>query len=1000
MKSIKNDNQRLWIKKGYATRFQKFQNLMRYRIRDVLIVSSLYDLYIFEEDGRLYDLVRSEYQGLNLSHTPELSHVSSGKEAIKLIKEEKRYDLIIATLHIEDMQPADFAKKIRQEGITVPIIMLAFDNRELADMIAQKEDKLFDQVFIWQGNYRLLIAMIKYLEDKKNLEHDTHIMGVQSIILIEDNIRDYSSFLPTIFIEVIHQSQRSIQEGISHSQRNLRQRARPKILLCKNYKEAWRYFEEYHDTVLGIISDIDFPKEGQVENQAGLEFAKDVREVHPDIPILLQSAQVSYRENAYEIGCEFLYKNSPTLFQDLRGFMLNYFGFGDFIFKDLGGNMVGRAKDLVSLEDQLKKIPDECLDYHAQRNHFSNWLKARTEFWLAHRLRPRKVSDFSSIEALRKHLISSLKFYRKSWQRGLITDFDKNSFDPYSSISRIGDGALGGKARGLSFFNTLINSLNVENKFEGVRIFIPSAVILTTDIFDQFLEMNDLREFALNENDDNEILKKFLRARKFPKKVVVDLTSFLELVDKPLAVRSSGLLEDSHNHPFAGVYETFMLPNSNQNIKSRLNQLIKTIKRVYASTFFNSSKEYIRATTFRLEEEKMAIIVQILCGSQHGDRFYPTFSGTAQSFNYYPVPPQSSSDGIASLALGLGKMVVEGGLTVRFSPKHPKHIIQFSTPKLALENNQRDFYALNLEEDDSRGNKNFMDEDDHFIKKYPLETAEEDGALSYIGSTYSPQNDVIYDDVSSSGVRLVSFAPILKYDILPLPQILQLLTDLGTFGMGTAVEIEFAVEMDVPKNVPKQFNVLQVRPMILNREISALRIGEVEPEKVVCRSKQVMGNGLIDNVYDIVLVDRNKYERSKSRDVAREVSKFNARLLSERRQYLLIGVGRWGSQDPWLGIPVTWEMISGARAIVETSFKDFSVTPSQGSHFFENLNSFLIGYFTIQSTNEKTFIDWDWLLDQHSIEEMEYTRLIRFDKNVIIKMNGRINEGIILKPEE
>lgn len=987
-----------WLENGYGARFQKFQNLMRYRIRDVLIISSLYDLYLFEEDGRLYELIRSEYHGLNLSHTPELTHVASGKEAIKMIQQEKRFDLIITTLHIEDMQPAEFAKKIRQAGISIPVVMLTFDNKELADMLAHKEDVLYDYIFIWQGNYRLLLAIIKCLEDHKNVEHDTHILGVQSIILVEDNIRDYSSFLPTIFIEIINQSQRSIREGISLAHKNMRQRARPKILLCRTYEEAWRYYKEYHDTVLGVISDIDFPRKGRHDLKAGLILAKEIRKIHPDIPILLQSSRESYREKARRMGCEFLFKNSPDILENLRQFMLQNLGFGDFVFRTLNGQEVGRASDLVSLEKQLKIIPDESLQYHAERNHFSNWLKARTEFWLAHKLRPRKVFDFPSISSLRKHLIHSLRTYRKSWQRGIITDFDADSFDPESSISRIGEGALGGKARGLSFFNTLINSYNISNKFEGVRIFIPAAIVLTTDIFDRFLAMNNLLDFALHTSDDQEILKRFLNANKFPPETVDRLRTFLQRVKKPLAVRSSSMLEDSHNHPFAGVYGTYMLPNSNSDPEFRLFELLQTIKRVYASTYFKSSKEYIKATTFRPEEEKMAVIVQLVCGTRHENRFYPTFSGSARSFNFYPVPPQKSTEGIASIALGLGKMVVEGGTCVRFSPRYPKKTIQFSSPKLALENNQHEFFALDLNYHSDNHFQDELDMDDHSIVKLPLQVAEKDGVLSHIGSTYSPQNDVIYDDINSPGVRLVSFAPILKYDTIPLPQVLTLLLKLGNWGMGTPVEIEFAVNMDTPKNRPAEIGILQIRPLILHREVEALNIDETDRQQMICRSSQVMGNGIIDQIYDIILVDRDHFDRAKSQEVRREVSRFNARLTDEKRPYLLIGVGRWGSQDPWLGIPVTWDQISGARTIIEAGFKDISVTPSQGSHFFENLNSFHIGYFTVGMENDHSFIDWKWLLNKAPLEKKEFTRLLRFEDEIVIKMNGKNNEGVILKP--
>ncbi len=985
----------LWVEHGYGTRFQGFQNLMRLRIRDILLVSSLYDLYVFEEDGRLYELLREKYQGLNLSHVPELTRVSSGKEAIALAKEERRFDLIITTLHIEDMPVVKFSQMIRDLNIDIPIVLLAFDNRELVEMLRHEETLAFDRIFIWQGDFRLLLAIIKHLEDKLNVDHDTHLVGVQSIILIEDNIRYYSSFLPMIYLEIMKQSQRLISEGINLSHKQLRQRARPKILLCTNYEEAWDYYENYQDTILGIISDIDFPKNGKPDPEAGIIFAKEVKKQHPDIPVLLHSTLPSNAEKAKETGACFLLKNSPTLLHELREFMMENLSFGDFVFKTPEGVEVARANDLISLENLIKIVPPQSLKYHAERNHFSNWLKARTEFWLAHKLRPRKVSDFPNLEEMRNDLIKALKDYRKLRQRGIITDFQKQSFDPSSSISRIGGGSLGGKARGLSFVNILINNYNVHNRLEGVQISIPPAIVIGTDIFDQFLDDNDLRSFALNQDDDDKILEEFLKARKFPAEILGELAAFLDIITTPIAVRSSSLLEDSHNNPFAGIYKTYMLPNSHPDSMSRLAELLKAIKRVYASTFMQSAKDYIKATSFRLEEEKMAVIVQKMVGSDHKDRFYPNFSGVARSYNFYPVAPQKFSDGITSVALGLGKMVVEGGSAIRFCPKYPTHIEQLSTIKNALENCQKEFYALNL--NGIVDNRHEMQ--DYFVKSFPIKKAEEDQTLQYVASTYSPENDAIYEGISKAGARLVSFAPILKSKIFPLAEIVQLLLDMGSWGMGTPVEIEFAVNLDVPAGQPKEFGLLQMRPMVLNRELEVLNLDHFKKKDLICSSTKVLGNGIIDNIYDIVLVDRDKFDRSQSRIVAREISQYNGKLNKENRPYLLIGVGRWGSLDPWLGIPVTWGQISGARVIIEAGFKDFTVMPSQGSHFFQNLQALMVGYFTVKSDDSASFVDWNWLLEKEPLSKNEYTSLIRFKKPVIIKMNGSHNKGVIIKPE-
>jgi CheY-like chemotaxis protein len=984
------------VEHGYGTRFQGFQNLMRYRIRDILLVSSLYDLYVFEEDGRLYELIRHEYQGLNLSHSPEITRVSSGQEALNLAREENRFELIITTQHIEDMHAAKLAELVRSSGLNIPVVLLAYDNRELVELLSHTDTSVFERIFIWTGNFRIIIAIIKHLEDKLNVDHDTRMVGVQSIILIEDNVRFYSSFLPILYNEILKQSQRLISEGINLSHKFLRMRARPKILLCSTYEEAWEYYEKYEDYILGIISDIDFMRNGRQDPEAGIEFARNVRNRHRDISILLQSNNPGNREEAAEIGVSFILKDSPTLLQEVRKFTVNNFGFGDFLFRDPNGVEVGRATDLITLEKELQVVPEESIRYHAERNHFSNWLKARTEFWLAHQLRPRKVSDFPSVEELRNNLVSSLREYRKLRQKGIITDFRKESFDPSSGFARIGGGSLGGKARGLSFVNTLINNYRITTQFENIMISVPPGVVIGTDVFDIFLDENNLRNFAISCDDDLEITRRFVEADKFPEEILADLAAFLDLIREPLAVRSSSLLEDSQYHPFAGVYETYMLPNNHDNPLIRLNDLLSALKRVYASTFYQSTKAYIKVTSYRLEEEKMAVIVQKMVGSRHNHLFYPDFSGVAKSYNFYPVPPQKSADGIVAVALGLGKTVVDGGSTIRFSPPFPNHMPQFSSIKEIMRNNQHKFYALDLEADGSH----IIDTHDHLVKQYGLERAEQDGTLTYVGSTYSHDNQAIYDGISRPGPRVVSFAPILKHKIFPLPQILELLLEMGSWGMGTPIEIEFAVNMSVPLPQLRQFVLLQMRPLVLKREIEELKIEESDTKRILCESPNVMGHGIIENIFDLIYVDYHKFSRKNSKDVAREINLLNNKLLSENRPYLLIGVGRWGTLDPWLGIPVNWDQISGACTIVESSFKDFMVAPSQGSHFFQNLTSFMIGYFTVNAFKKMGFIDWDWLTAQKPLIAKTYTNLLRFKKPLTIKMNGQQNKGIILKPEK
>ena len=982
------------IEKSRYSKYQDFHNLMQFRVRDILLVSSLYDSYIFEEDNRLYELIRQEYQGLNLSHSPELVQVSSGTEAFKMMDEERRFDLIITTMHIEDMSPISFAKKLKESGIDIPVILLGYDNREMIDLISSKDISVFDKVFIWQGDYKIILGIIKYIEDKKNVETDTKRVGVQSIILVEDSIRFYSSYLPAVYTVVLKQSQSLLSEGINLSHKFLRMRARPKILLCSNHEEAWNYFRKYEDYILGVISDIDFQKDGKPDPKAGLEFARKVKELQPDVPVILQSSLPQNEELAKTIGSSFLLKDSPTLLEDLRKLMVRYFSFGDFIFRTEDGNVVGTASNLSELEEQLEKVPEESIVFHASRNHFSNWLKARTEFWLAHQLRPKKVTDFDSNLELRRLLIDSVREFRKSRQIGVISDFNKESFDSKTSFARIGGGSLGGKARGLGFVNRLLSDFNNRNRFEGVKIFVPHAVVLATDVFDQFIHDNNLLEFALRTRDDKELEVKFLKSKKFPKYALDSLNDFLELVKEPIAVRSSSLLEDSQGQPFAGVYETLMLPNNHPDLSVRLKQLILAIKRIYMSIYFQRSKDYIKVTTYRLEEEKMAIIIQKIVGANHNNKYYPEFSGVAKSYNFYPNPPLKSHDGIVSVAPGLGKYIVDGGMTFRFCPKYPHHILQFATIEDQLKYSPHEFFALNLNEHQTQKSIN----EDFLITRYNIADAMKDGTLNLTGSTYSIDNNILYDGVDKDGPKLFTMSSILKYKIFPLPEILELLLDMGNWGTGAPVEIEFAVNLTVQNEKPKEFALLQMRPLVVSNEIEELELDSFDKNSLMIKSEQVLGHGVIKDIRDIVCVDLNKFDRKNTREVAHEIAQYNAILLKSKIPYLLIGVGRWGTLDPWLGIPVTWEQINGARAIVESNFTDFNVTPSQGSHFFQNLTSFKVGYFTINEMDEQGFIDWAWINEQNIFDNKEFTKHIRLDKSLLIKINGHKSKGIIIKP--
>ncbi len=992
-KSYFRFNKELISESKYA-QSQDFHKLMKWRIRNILLVSSLYDSYIFEEEGRLYELIRREYEDLNLNNPPELYQISNGEIALEELKNDARYDLIIVTLHIEDMNATSLAKKIRKLNLNIPIVLLGYDNNELVDIVNGKDASVFDNIFLWQGDYRILLGIVKVIEDKFNIENDTNQVGVQTIILIEDNIKFYSSYLPLIYTEILKQSHNLISESVNLQHKFLRIRARPKIILCCTFEEAMYYFDKYEEFILGVISDIDFKRKGKSDKQAGIRFSKKVKARKPDIPILLQSNEESNEELAKELQIAFLLKNSPTLNHKLRDFIKYNFSFGDFIFKDLNGEVVGVAKDLKELEKVLARVPLESVKYHAERNHFSIWLKARTEFWLAKQLRPQKISDFESIDELRDDIIDKIRTFRKSRQKSAITDFDVSQLESRGTIMRIGTGSIGGKARGLGFVNSLIYNFNVHKRFKNIEIFVPSAIILSTDIFDKFLEENNLFDFALNCNNDEEIIKRFKKADRFPFEAVKDITAFLETVNTPLAIRSSSLLEDSQGQPFAGVYDTFMIPNNNPNIELRIYQLLNMVKLVYASTFLKKTKDYIKVTSYRLEEEKMAVIIQKNIGAEHNGKYYPEFSGVAKSYNFYPTPPMASFDGIASVALGLGRTIVEGGAAIRFCPRYPSNNIQYGTIDDLLKYGQKKFFALSLKQTEE---KKLNPED--LEKKYDLYEAYKDGTMTLTGSSYSPENNALYDGVGRDGIKVFTMAPIIKHNLIPLPEILDFLLKMGSWGMSAPVEIEFAVNLSVPRGKPYQFGILQMRPLVLNNEQEELDIHVFNDENLICKSDNSLGNGVISDLKDIIFVDIDKFDRANSKKVATEIERINSKLIHENKNYILIGVGRWGSLDHWLGIPVKWEQISGARVIVESNFKNFSVAPSQGSHFFQNLTSFKIAYLTVDPHKNRGFIDWKWLRKQNPDKISEEVFHIKLKQSIRVKVNGQTGEGIILKPE-
>ena len=978
-----------------ASQAQGFHELMPYRVQRILLVASPYDSFIMSQEGHLQESLMGHFLDLELARTPDLVQVASEDEAVERVRSGEDFDLVIATINSRVANPARLAQRLHETtpegaGSEVPVMALAYSSRDQREFEEANDTSELERIFRWQGDARIFLAMVLLLEDRLNVENDTGRFGVPAIILVEDDVRFYSSFLPAIYDELHLHMRQVLAEDLNLIQKTMRMRARPKLLLFATYENAWKCFERYEDNILGVISDFEFPREGKPDPRAGETLCRRVLERRPDVRIVMQSSEESNRARALAIGPSFLLKGSPTMLQDLRKVLVRRFGFGDFLFRRPDGTVADRASDLNSLREKIAAAPDETLAYHAERNHFSNWLKARTEFAMAATLRPRKLSEFEDIEDLRVLLLDSIDESVARRHRTVIADFDRKRYDPMVRVARIGGGSLGGKARGIAFMNRVLQTSGLDQRYPNVEVYVPFCVVLGTEVFDEFLEWEAVRDFAVEPRSDEEIMRIFMDA-PFPRKAADDLRVFLKRVRCPLAVRSSSLLEDSLSQPFAGVYKTYMVPNNEVNVDARLRQLTDAVKRVWASSFLQQAKTYLSMTAFRLEEERMAVIVQELAGRHHGDRFYPDFSGVARSLNYYPEPGHKSEDGVAALALGLGHAVVGGEPCLRFCPSYPRQAMSFASVGQVVENSQREFFALDLMREVPR--RGLLG-----VLPHPLEVAEEDGVLAYAGSTWDPENNVIVDGIARPGTRLVSFSHVLKYGRHPLPEILVTLLEHSSAGIGGPVEIEFAGSLGMADS-EASFAFLQLRPLVVAAEAEVVEIGEVDDAELLCRSETVLGNGLMDQARDLVVVDVARYERSESVDVVQQIARFDSILRKEGRPYLLIGVGRWGSADPHLGIGVAWNQITGARAIVEAGFRDLRVEPSQGTHFFQNLSVSGVGYLTVNPDVGDGHLDWPWLSDQQALEESGPVRLLRFNSPLVVKMEGHKGRGVILKPQ-
>ena len=968
-------------------RLGRFPNLMPRRIQEILLVSSAYDSFILEEDGLLTELIFSEYTDLGLTHAPRVTHVTEAEEALDTLRGGS-FDLVITMLRMTLAELREFGQAVRQLNAELPVVLLVASELELARLPTQTGELNLDSVYVWQGDAKVFLAIIKVLEDRWNAVHDARLGGVGVIILVEDSRRFRSSLLPIMYSELVKQARAVMAEGLNRMHRLIRMRARPKILVAESFEAGVELLEQHRDHVFGVIADVRFPRRGKLDPRAGIDFIGRVKADLPDIPTLLQSSDRRNRSLAESIGADFLHKRSTTLLHDVRQFMLNNFGFGDFVFRMPDGQEIARASDLRSMARILRKVAPESLDYHARRNHFSNWLRARTEFVLARRLRPRTVSEFRDLESLRRFLTAAFTQALRQSRRGVIEDFERETFDSASRFARIGGGSLGGKARGLAFFDALLARHPLDREFPVARVYVPRSLVIETDVLDAFLENNRLRSLALYEAENEWIKQAFLKA-ELPDRVIGDLRTYLEMMRQPLAVRSSSLLEDSHYHPFAGVYETFMIPNNHEDPRVRLEHLCDAIKLVFASTFFDEARRYLRATPYRIEEQSMAVLVQEIVGSRHERYFYPNFAGVVRSYNFYPFGTAKPEDGVACVALGLGKQVVEGGAALRFSPAHPQASPQLSTGKQFLNQSQREFYAVDLGRPESGPH-----DQSETVARLELEDAERQGTLAAVGSVWSDENNAFYDGIQRAGVRVVTFAHVLKSDLFPLAAILRRLLKIGREGMSGPVEIEFAVNLE---SEPKEFAVLQVRPYTAGGYYDPVELDELPAEALLCESSQAMGHGVIGGIRDVVYIKPQTFDAANTLDIAREVAAMNEALRAQDRHCLLIGPGRWGSSNRWLGVPVNWGQISTARVVVETTLENFAVDSSQGSHFFHNLVSFGVAYLTVNPRTGRGAIDWSWLESRRAVAESDFVRHVRLAEPLEARVDGRSSRAVVLK---
>ncbi len=969
-----------------------FVNLMTRRIFNVLLIANPYDAFMLEDDGRIDEKLFNEYAALSLRYPPRFTQVSTETEAWGELHRNS-FDLIIVMPGTDNSDTFDIARGIKHRFQHIPLVVLTPFSHGITARIEHEDLSDFEYVFCWLGNTDLLLSIIKLIEDKMNLDHDIEEGGVQQIILVEDNIRFYSSVLPELYKFVLQQSMEFATEALNEHQRTLRMRGRPKIVLARTYEEATTLYDRHPNNVLGVITDARYPRGGVVDPQAGVQLLAELRKRDPFLPLILESAESENALQAKAYNADFIDKNSKKMAVDLREVVKQRFGFGDFIFRDPQTHQeVMRAHNLKEMQSAILSVPAESLLYHITRNHVSRWLRSRAMFPAAEFVKQLSWEELQDIDAHRRAIFEAIVDYRRMKNQGVVAVFRRDRFDRYSNFARIGEGSLGGKGRGLAFIDNIVKHHPELNQFDNATVMIPKTVVLCTDLFEEFMDHNNLYQLALSDADDAVILDAFRRAT-LPASLEGDILTFIEATSSPIAVRSSSLLEDSHYQPFAGIYNTYMVPLLD-NRHRMLSMLCDAIKGVYASVFFKDSKAYMQATRNVIDQEKMAVILQEVVGRQYGDRYYPSMSGVGRSLNYYPIGDELAEEGIVSLALGLGKYIVDGGQTLRICPHHPGKVLQMSDTEMALRETQTRFYALDLK----NMGENFSVDDAFNLLKLSVREADKDGALQYLASTYNPTDQVIYPGVYPEGRKIISFVGVLEHDVVPLPHLLREVLRLGQEAMRRPVEIEFAVEIDATTR-SCVFYLLQIRPMVDVKSDVHINLSEIRPETILLQSNNALGHGQMDDITDVVYVKTDGYNAGNNPLIAEEISRINAKFLDRGEHYVLVGPGRWGSSDSWLGIPVKWPNISAARIIVEAGLTNYRVDPSQGTHFFQNLTSFGVGYFTINDFNGDGVYNRAVLDALPAVEETAHVRHVRFPRALSIKVDGKKKLGYVLTEE-